>query len=64
MTEHKRVYLIDAAKQLEVAARRLRIVGVGGEYSIVARRMMREADSNIDAARARMEKAGLDLTGD
>ena len=64
MTEHKRVYLLDAAKQLEAAARRVKRVGEGGEYSMVCRRLMREARANINAALARMDAAGDDLTGD
>jgi hypothetical protein len=64
MTEHPRPYLIDAAKQLEQAARRLRCIGQGGEYRQVALSKMREAFTLLDAAAARMKNAGSDLSGD
>lgn len=46
-------YLTDAAKQLEAAARRLRQAANGHEYAIVRRRLLREALTNMEAARLR-----------
>lgn len=50
-------YLVDAAKQLEAAARRLRKASNPHEYDIVRRRLLREARTNIDAAEARIKSA-------
>jgi hypothetical protein len=61
MLEEPRPYLVDAAKQLESAARRLRRIGLGGEYTPVAIRMMREAISLIDAAEARIRGAADEM---
>ena len=53
-------YLVDAAKQLEAAARRLRQASNGHEYAVVRRRLLREARTNIDAASARITSAESD----
>jgi hypothetical protein len=50
-------YLIDAAKQLEAAARRLRKAADPHEYHIVRQRLLREARTNIAAAEARITSA-------